>query len=594
MNSIVTEIRSIGLCKDPSKAREIFDSGAYSRIEHLISASWSQLTDIHMKHRVRMNYLRIHGGAMQGRLNIAESGKVDRVTHNSKVGIVLKLKEDNKQYTIWLPYAAGIFSFDADQRIVSKHELKHEWEFYPLVQLRTLQSIPEGEVAVIPYVVMDDPEGMFFNELTSFSDAEQRLYRKSEWFFAGSPSDVWSYLINGSLYDPRVLKYKPSTGRGSNRQIICQQCAFSWWSYFGYLHRETGKRIYDVLQDEIAFSSLQDMKKDGGWRHGHWFDEMETHTRFQLDGIHMLISQYEKTKEPVWLEYAERGMSFVSENLTQQLDDGSLWFLHDTMEHEGRHHLKSTIFGKTPGNSLCMNTHVQALTVLHRLRDISPENLAYDEMYDKGKTALKRVLDHQPGEYLYRPLMSWIMAHKSRRSSESIKGRIVQAFEWRVIKLIYKMVRIRYPRIVQGTGFMERDLTHATVSDPYHVINVKDFLTLYQQERITWLRPYIENSVSFTRGLLDRLDLTNAVARSSFYIEFMDILYLYGRIIDDVSIEEMKLAEDKIFRQSGGYSLDYFASCLVRPQAQMIADSISPVCEQNSGMNLSEREKEKW
>ena len=591
MNNLKVKTKGFEKTLSQIKGEVPYAFNNYKRMEHHIGHTCSKLVDMHNKHGVGINFLRIYAEDTENKISIFESGTIDEISGTDESGILLRIKEEQSHYTVWLPSGSAIVSFDEDKRIVFKNELKHKWEFHPLVQLRILQSIPEGAVAVIPYVVMDDTEGTFFSELTSFCDAEQRLYRKSDWFSAGSPSDVWNYLINGSLYDPRVLKYNPSTGRGSNKQIICQQCAFAWWSYFGYLHRETGKRIYDVLQDEIAFSSLQDMKNDGGWRHGHWFDEMETHTRFQLDGIHMLISQYEKTKEPVWLKYAELGMSFVSENLTEQLDDGSLWFLHDTMEHKGRHHLKSTIFGKTPGNSLCINTHVQALTVLHRLRDISPENRACDEMYDRGKNALKRVLDLQPGEYLYRPLMSWIMVHKSRKRARFIMGKVYNALEWRIVKFIYWMIRLQYPRIVQGDGFTERDLTHASVSDPYHVINVKDFLTLYLQDPVECLRPYIENGVAFTRCLLRSLDLTHAVARSSFYIEFMDILYLYGKLIDDVSIEEMKVAEDKIFCQTGGYSLDYFASCLVRPQAQTIADSIPPVSEQNNGMNLSEREK---
>jgi len=266
----------------------------------------------------------------------------------------------------------------------------------------------------------------------------------------------------------------------------------------------------------------------------------------------------------MWLEAAERGMAFVSEHLMERLDDGSLWFLHDTIEHSKSHHFKSTLFGKTSGNSLCINTHVQALTVLHRLHLAIPEKKIYAEMFEKGARALRRVLNYEPGEAVYRLLMFWVMKYKTRSEAHSIWGRLKNSLEGRIIRRIYWLVRRQFPRLVQPGGFIERDLTRTFALDSYHITNLKDLLTLYQQEPFIWLRPYIENGYAFVRKFLDKLDLTNAVIRSPHYIEVIDILHLYNKLIEHVPSEEMDAVEKKIYQQTGGYSLDYHASELVR------------------------------
>ena len=161
----------------------------------------------------------------------------------------------------------------------------------PRIELKILQGVNPGEMAVMPYVILKDPGGTFFDEISSLTDPERRLYRKSDWFYASRPLDIWKYLINGSLYDPRSKK-------GIDKRFKCQQCAFAWWNYFSFLHQTTGKKVYSLLQDEIAYSVLLDLSTEGEWGHGFWSEEIETHARFHLDGIHLLISQYEKTEQP--------------------------------------------------------------------------------------------------------------------------------------------------------------------------------------------------------------------------------------------------------------------------------------------------------
>ena len=184
----------------------------------------------------------------------------------------------------------GQFRFDDHQRIARCEgpTFSFQWEFYPRVRLTVTRPESSGEVAIIPYVMISDPSGQFFDELVCLSNIERRTYLKSEWFSARMPADVWKYVINGSIYDPRSQK-------GVDKRFKCQQCAYAWWSYFGFLYKESNKKIYDIMQDEIAYSVFLDMSQKGGFGHGFWSDEIETHARFHLDGVHLLISQYEKT-----------------------------------------------------------------------------------------------------------------------------------------------------------------------------------------------------------------------------------------------------------------------------------------------------------
>jgi hypothetical protein len=547
-----------------AKANEkiVFASNGFKRVEQYFDVSYSQLVDTHLKDGIRIHYLRVSSEDAQKKMKIFDAGTVSQTLESSEFGILLRVNRERQQYTIWLPVVPQGFSFDKHQRIAMpcKSHLSYQWEINPHVQLNLLEPGQIGDIVSVPYVVLEDPYGQFYNELKSLNDVERRLYRKTDWFFANTPSDLWNYLINGSIYDPRSHK-------GIDKRHKCQQCAYAWWSYFGFLHKESGKKVYSIMQDEIAYSVLLDMSEEGEWGHGCWSDDIETHARFHLDGIHLLISQFKKTGESIWLEAAELGMTFVFEHLMEQLEDGSLWFLHDTLESENNYvfsHFKSTLFGKTPGNCLCINTHVQALTVLYRLRLLIPEKKIYSEMFENGVRALRKVLDYQPGEAIYRLLTFMLTKKQTRKKAQSIKDKFRNKIDSFILTSINWTVRRKFPRLVFPGGFINRDLTVSSFSDVYHLINLKDLLTLYQQAPFPWLRSYIIDGIAFMHKFLHELDLTNAVERSSYYIEFVDVLYLYNRLIEEVHSDEIDSATKIIFQQTGGYSLDYYASEFVR------------------------------
>jgi len=312
------------------------------------------------------------------------------------------------------------------------------------------------------------------------------------------------------------------------------------------------------MRDEVAYSVLLDMHEDGGYRHGFWSDDMETHSRFHLDGIELFISQYDLSLNKLWLDACHRGLSFLFNNLSDDLDEDMIWFLHDTLEDKNHHFFKSTIFGKQPGNSLCINTHTQALRVLHRMHRREPEETTYVTAYKNGMKALQRVLEYQPADLIYRFLVQWILnSHIMVNKSRLIRKVNTVFIRW-FLKPIYWKAQQKYPRLVHSNGFIERDLSLSFVSDKYHITNVKELLKLYDLEKPQWLKPYIIGGLNFIKQYIAKKGLRNVLQKSPYYIEVMDIFALYSHIIEELPPDYMESINREITKLiGGGTSIEY-------------------------------------
>ena len=511
-------------------------------------------TDVHEFFRSSISYLRITPDQQRSAIRFSNDYTIERVA-SSTLGLIVKLRYADKPYLLWFPAAPVLTQQDQHSRLTPTGGIHYLWSMQSHLELK-LSPTQQGQDIFIPLLLAASDVDELFSELTALEECERRLYVKSEWFFSNDPGEVWGYLINGSLYDPRSC---PPVGK----RFKCQQCAYAWWTYFDYIHNQTKKKVWALLRDEIALCALKDMEETGAWRNGFWFDNMEIHSRFQLDGLHLLISQYERTESKQWLDAAKRGMGFVREQLAETLDDGSVWYLHDDVHTSKRHQIRSTAFGKSTGNSLCLNTHIQALTVLHRLSlHVVKENNPYETMFQDGINALQRVMAHQPADPLYRYFVPRLLV-MSRDASRSTLGLIKKRLKKRFLAKVYWKVRARYPRLVQPNGFIERDLTVEMASDRYHVTNVKDLLTLYLQRPLPWLHTYIENGFEFLLDYVKEVGIEAAIRRSPYFIEVAEIMYMYNKAVNPVSDQDLSDIIEGISRQTNGCSLDYYASDLV-------------------------------
>jgi hypothetical protein len=517
--------------------------------------TYSVLVDEHDKSGVRYHYYFIRNLQQSKSIPVGDNYRIIETLKPERGNELLIVRHNNGGEFILMTGKPYSLRLDESERIVQSSRTVINYTYRDEAGLEIemhTDSEPVGS-GTISVMLIPRENIRSIEEIQPTHRAEMMSFRKSNWFVANGPDDIWNYLINGSIYDPRA---HPSIGK----QFKCQQCAFAWWEYFGYLSRCTGKNIYGIIQDEIAFSIVCDMDDEGAWRHGFWSDDMEIHSRFQLDGINLLISQYEKDRDEFWLEKAHTAMDFVIHNLTDTFQNGDVWFLHDSIEEEDSHKFYSTLFGKNEFNTLCLNTHIQALCVLRRLTSYGDSGNSYEDYYKAGKHALFTVMDHKPAERLYKLLVKLFLVQKNRTKGITIFNRIKKAAAARLIGLFYWKIREKYPRIVLPGGLIERDLNITKLSDRYHIINIKDLLSLYKIDRDDRLIPYIKEGLKFVEKLLDNTSLDNLLKYSPYYVEYLDILRLYSDLIEPVSDAHIEQIENTIIETIGGTSLDHTVS----------------------------------
>jgi hypothetical protein len=538
-------LRNISLHKETIEETE-YSIGTIKR-RYYYSGELLGCVDEHLTSGVKFHYIYLNNLAVNNKISLFIKDKVGFVEGSDAPGRYPKIKLETGSYYLWIPAKGRLHRIGADGRLSggSPEPLQYKFNLDNGFQIELSPIVPDQNTAIFTCILLPVENAEIILQLENNLSVEGESFRKSSWFYAHSPDDIWNYLLYGSIYDPR-------THQSIGKQFKCQQCAFAWWTYFGYLYRSTGKKWYNIMQDEIAFSALCDLEEDGAWRHGFWSDDMETHSRFHLDGINMLISQYEKDKNYVWLEKALYAMRYSIEHLTDPLKDEAIWFLHDSIEDKRNHKFHSNLFGKNRFNSLCLNTHVQALTVLRRLIRHDHTQEDFSPVYKRAKSGLRLVLEYQPAEFTYKILMPLTTVGCIDRNTPSFIRKISATVSGK----FYWKIRRSYPRLVMPNGFIERDLNLTKASDRYHVINIKDLLMLYDLDREEWLVPYIVNGVQFLRNIIKQCTLETLLRRSPYYIEYIDILILYSGLIEKVSDEELQTVETTIANETGGFSLD--------------------------------------
>lgn len=525
------------------------------------------IRDEHPEIQAEVCFLRWSGSPSSRPFVLATPFQLLERVESDSMGLVLHGSGAGSAKTLWLPRRPERYGFDGHGRPGADRGLAKGWTVEAEEgEVRVVGTghhpddpgaapFGDGDSIALPFVSIVDPEGTHLRDLTGWSDVERRTYRVSEWFDVSSVASIWNDLIDGDVYDPR-----PSATTGG--RFRSQQLARAWWHYLNALGRSTGKGLYGLLRDEVAGSVLLDLDEEGGWYHGFWWEKMETHARFQLDGIDLLLSQHRTTGRNEWLDAARRGMDYVLEHLTDPLDDGLLWFLHDSMEDRQDHRLRSRWLGRSPGNSLCLNTHLQALKVLYRLSQEEEDEHGHRTAYRHGRDALRRVLEHQPAGRVYGPLMRGILEEKvpipKRRVLRRARRRLMKPLRRR----LYWRLQERYPRLVHPNGFIDRDLSLSCASDRYHVTNLKDLLLLYELTGEKWLEVYIVGAMEFIRGYLSRRGLENALGGSPYFIEVVDIMVLYSRLIQPLPAAEIESVRNGVLRTTGAYSLEAELACL--------------------------------
>jgi hypothetical protein len=172
----------------------------------------------------------------------------------------------------------------------------------------------------------------------------------------------------------------------------------------------------------------------------------------------------------------------------------------------------------------------------------------------------------RPADGLYRVIGSCVVPAVTAKGASGPSARLRRILFFRVLRWWYWRARRAYPRLVYPNGFIERDMSSSMLADDYHILNLKDLLTLYQKDPQPWLDSIIGGGVRFA----SRLDLEAALTRSPLFIEYADVLRLHGRLFEGDDPQAVERVDRAILDHRHGHSLDSWVSESIRPDEAAI------------------------
>jgi len=522
----------------------LFESSAFVRSLVRLSARCEIVYDTLPEEGIEIRFLRWTPNERDASASFTFATDSSGFVSDERMGTLLTGGADGETPLLWLPRGIVVGRMDQHGRlkIVDDVEVESWWELDDAPKFNLRLSTPGDVTVYLPMVAFTEGSATLRADLFQFNDLELRRYLKSDWFDASSPADLWNYFVDAGVFDPR------DAGQGRFR---CQQCAFAWWSYFMALHNETGKKLYRSLARAVAWSVRVDLGSDESWRHGFWSENPEVHSRMLWDGVRLLLSEHELVPHQDLLAAAEEVTDFAIRNLTEVLDGDRLWFLHDSDEGSTPLRASGPVLGRSKNNSLCLNTHIQALCVLAQMRRITGSD-RYRGEYQKGLRALEEVLglacESTPLKIVDRflpHLLSWKVPH-------GFGERVLRFIAYRVLVSAYWWVRKRARCLVFPRGYIDRDYGCTMLADEYHVVNLKDLCELQRLDP----QPWIEQSMSAAIRFVASLDFERALERNPIWAEWADVLEIadLGSEVDAIQVEAA------VAEILGGKSLDAFCA----------------------------------
>lgn len=439
------------------------------------------------------------------------------------------LVTDAKQSELfWFPSNAVLRQYDDHGRITLQAD--SSWEVTTDKSgFRLAAAAKAGSKLEFGLVHFRSQIDSFKRELLEFSPVETTPVVRNTWFKYERVSDVWTYYIMGDLFNINALP--------ASEGWCSQNMAYALYYHLDFLHKKTNKRVYLILRDLIGYSVLLSLPADSRWRTGSWTDRMETHLVHQASGIHILLSHYENTANDLFMEKARSAVDYLL-SCTDKLDGDQIWFLHDSLETDCeqvglyyRNLVISRAFGKSPSNTLCLNSHMWTLTVLHRMSELTGDKRC-GEAFEEGLGTLHWLLEQRPASCLYGLVYHFrdFLIRLVLRTNSKLIRKVQKRYDDALKKSILPRLKNKFPRFVMPNGFTERDLCFAPLSDFYHMLNLKDLLLLYSQNPCDWLAGILEKSVPDT--VKSRLADYVAIYGSRAPV-FLEVLLMYAAMIDD-------------------------------------------------------------
>jgi len=376
----------------------------------------------------------------------------------------------------WLPAPATLRRTSAQGHILE--ERTAEWSGFEIgstdVEI-AFASAPEGWSLDAVIWKLDDPT--LIDELMALSPVEtQGYFMLGSHTRYGQPAHLYRHLIHGWIYEDRYAW-------PHKRRICSENDAHALHLILSGLHRATEKRLYGLLMLQLLLSVLSRQSEDGGYRHGEWTDNMESHYRLHCSAMHMMMDALADKEDPTVRTALERAGAFLARQ-TDKLDAGR-WFLHDELEHSVEalrqgpfRWLSSRAMGKAETNMLVLNSHLDATVALDRYRQVTGDN-RHQALVAQAVSATRAVLSLRPAEWLYKLLFLAIrltFLPTAQAARLPLHRRALKRLAWMYLIPLLPDIKARWPRIVMPSGYIDRELSLRVFAHDYLPINLMDLL----------------------------------------------------------------------------------------------------------------------
>lgn len=436
---------------------------------------------------------------------------------------------DSAASSYWLPTPATLRRISAQGHILE--ERTAAWNGFGIdstgVEI-AFASPPEGWS--LDAVVWKLNDSTFIDELMELAPVETQGY-----FLLGShtrygqPADLYRHLTHGWVYEDRYAW-------PHKRRICSENDAHALHLIFSGLQRATGKRIYGLLKSQLLLSVLSRQSEDGGFRHGEWTDNMESHYRLHCSAMHLMMDALSETDDPVVRAALARGMRFISDK--RDATQAGAWFYHDELEltESGMNctpfkWLPGQVLGKSPQNMLVLNTQLDTLVALERYGTLTGDT-QYAPLVESGYQAARAVLALRPMEWLYRLLFSAIdltLLPTELAVRLPLWKRLWKRIGWQIFIPRLPRLKTRFPRLVMPGGYIDRELSLQTWAYDYLAVNLMDLVRAAHGPRQSAFMPYIDGILEYcTRTSIARrwLEHKGRAYAVGFYAEALVLLSL--------------------------------------------------------------------
>jgi hypothetical protein len=399
--------------------------------------------------------------------------------------------------TYWIPRIPVFRTFDPQRRILSERPATFT-ALQPTPQESTIEIEARADAHLECAIWRLPPQA---SELVSALVRPLVIERQPLFLLAShssfrGPADVYVYLLHGHVYEDRFDWLR-------KRKICCELEAYAIYVALHGLEAATGKQLYHLLKRQIVFSVISRQAQDGGWHHGEWTDFMESHYRFHNAAMLLLAAALEESPNNDVRMALERAASYIA-NCTDRTDIG-LWFFHDSLEKSpelmdksGATWIPGRELGKSPATKMILNSHLDAIVVLDRYREVSGD-AQYAERVASALGAARTLLALRPAEWLYRPLywavrLTLLPVPEAKRLPLPLRvvKRLTRDY---VIPQLYRAKR-RFPRMVMPGGLIERHLSRLHFGVNYHSVNVADLSRVWRRFPREDLRGILDGAVN--------------------------------------------------------------------------------------------------